>query len=154
MKSHHAQDQDINSSGNPHAQGSLPKAESLLPSAVPRHPNSGLDPPPFGPRTSLGEAPCSRLSTIQGQPGLTSHNGGTMGGGCWVHPKVLSANVAANLGEVQALQLRLYFKNQSGGTSLPSPQWVKLKMGKPPPSLGEGSRGARHESKQAAEHAS
>lgn len=39
MKSHHAQDQDINSSGNPHPQGSLPKAESLLPSAVPCHPS-------------------------------------------------------------------------------------------------------------------
>lgn len=30
-----------------------------------------------------------------------------MGRGCWVHLKVLSANVAANLGEVQALQLRI-----------------------------------------------
>lgn len=58
------------------------------------------------------------LSTIGAKPELTSQNGRATGRGSWVQPKVYSAKVAANLGEVQALRLCLSY--QSRGRSSPS----------------------------------
>ena len=55
---------------------------------------------------------------LRGPPVPTSHNGGTVGRGHRAHPKVHSANVAANLGEVQALKLPSLSK---GGDSHPLP---------------------------------
>lgn len=85
----------------------------------------------------MGDPRCFMLSTTKGRPVLTSHHGGTPGGSSWAKPSIPSANMAANWGVAQALQLcPSYRSREEASPSLSSV--IELEMGEANPLFGRG----------------
>lgn len=77
------------------------------------------------------------LSTTKGQPVLTYHRG-TPGGSGWAKPGAHSANTAANLGELPALQWCLSYQSRAEASPSFSLPWIELEMGGTNPLFGRG----------------
>lgn len=151
VKNHHPQEPRHNTlSGALNLQGNLPQAQNLLSSVVCCHPKlCGLRPPRLCPKSSPGEVPCSMLSPIKGAVCADFPQGGHHGQGS-LGPAQSPLSQRGSKSERRLGPTTVPFLPKQGTViPFPLPQWAKLKMGKATPSLGEGGRRVRHESKQA-----